>query len=640
MDAERILAGLNAEQRRAAEAVRGPVCILAGAGSGKTTTVTRRIALQVVSGAFQPSQILAVTFTEKAAGELKGRLAALGATGVVARTFHAAALAQLRGLSASPPERILSSKVPLLRELGNRLPGAYRFRPAMDLASEIEWAKARRIGPQEYEGAVSGLDHKPPIPVDLMARIYTQYERAKRDQGLVDFDDMLGLAVRLFEEDEGAAARFRERYRAFTVDEYQDVNDLQQRLLDLWLGGRDDLCVVGDDHQAIYSFTGASAEHLLGVPRRYPHAVVVKLEENHRSTAQVLSVANRLAPMLGGSDKRLRAMRGDGPPPAVRAFESRDDELAFVVERLRAAEAEGVPWEEMAILYRTNQRSEDYEEVLAEAGIPYQVRAGAFLERPAARRLARVLRDPGAPEVGRRVREAALADGWLEGGLVEGLGEQEETRQADLGRLVRLAETFDADGSATAGEFLADLEGRFRSDGDGRGVQLLTYHRSKGLEFEAVLLPRLEEGELPVRQAKEDEQIEEERRLLYVGITRAKRHLAISWAGKRSRFLTELGLGHVAAPRIARPASAAGGAGAGRGESLDTPLGTALRTWRLERARQDNVPAYVVFNDRTLSELAERRPASLVALSGISGIGPAKLERYGEELLELLGRGA
>lgn len=634
VDAERILEGLNPEQRRAAEAVRGPVCILAGAGSGKTTTVTRRIALQVASGAFQPHEILAVTFTEKAAGELKGRLAALGAGGVVARTFHSAALAQLRGLSDDAPARILSSKVPLLRELGNRLPGAYRYRPAMDLATEIEWAKSRRIAPQDYEASLG--DRKPPIPADLMARVYAQFERAKREQGLVDFDDMLELTVRLFEEDERAGERFRERYRAFTVDEYQDVNELQQTLLELWLGGRDDLCVVGDDHQAIYSFTGASASHLLALPRRYPQAVVVKLEENHRSTPQVLALANRLAPRLGGSDKRLRAVRADGPEPEIRAFADRPDEIAFLVARLRAAAEERVPWEEMAILYRTNARSEDYEEALAEAGIPYQVRGGAFLERPAAKRLLRVLRDRSQPGVGEVVRAAAAADGLL-AEPAEGLGEQEETRQADLARLVRLAEVFDADGSATVGEFLDDLDARFRSDGDGRGVQLLTFHRSKGLEFEVVLLPRLEEGDLPVRQAKEDEQVDEERRLLYVGLTRAKRILALTWAGKPSRFLREIGIAAAAAP--SSRATPVRDDPAGR-EALESPLGTALRSWRLARAREDGVPAYVVFPDRTLVELAERRPLSLAALSGISGVGPAKLERYGEEVLDVLARNA
>ena len=639
MDAETILRGLNPEQRRAAEAVRGPVCILAGAGSGKTTTVTRRIAMQVATEAFRPQEILAVTFTEKAAGELKHRLAALGAHGVVARTFHAAALAQLRGLSDQAPSRILTSKVPILRDIAKTLHKAYRYRPAMDLASEIEWAKARRITPEEYEGALG--DRKPPIPADLMARVYGRFEQIKREQGLVDFDDMLALTVRMFETDETAAERFRERYRAFTVDEYQDVNELQQTLLDHWLGGRDDLCVVGDDHQAIYAFTGASADHLLAMPRRFPRAVVVKLEENHRSTPQVLALANRLAPMLGGSDKRLRAVKADGPEPLVRAFVERDAEIAFVVGQLRAVGETGVPFEEMAILYRTNARSEDYEEALAEAGVPYQVRGGAFLERPAAKRLLRMLRDGSRPGVAEVVRGAATAEGLLtEPG--EGLGEQEETRQADLARLVRLAEVFDPDGSATVGEFLADLEGRFRSDGDGRGVQLLTYHRSKGLEFDTVALPRLEEGDLPVRQAKEDEQIDEERRLLYVGITRAKRVLLLSWAGKRSRFVTELGIGFAIPEGAAKGGTARAGGGGGSGlddsgrEVLETPLGTALRSWRLQRARQDGVPAYVVFTDRTLVELAERRPTTLIALSGIPGIGPAKLERYGDEMLDLL----
>lgn len=284
----------------------------------------------------------------------------------------------------------------------------------------------------------------------------------------------------------------------------------------------------------------------------------------------------------------------------------------------------------MAILYRTNARSEDYEEALAAAGIPYQVRGGAFLARPAAKRLLRVLRDPWQAGVAGVVRDAALADGLLdEPG--EGLGEQEETRQADLARLVRLAEVFDPDGSATVGEFLEDLEGRFRSDGDGRGVQLLTYHRSKGLEFEAVFLPRLEEGDLPVRQAKEADQVAEERRLLYVGLTRAKSVLVLTWAGKRSRFLGELGIKLAPPPR---PASAP--RSEGDREALESPLGTALRTWRLARARLDAVPAYVVFPDRTLVELAERRPSTLADLAGISGIGPAKLERYGADVLDVI----
>ena len=267
---EVIFAGLNAEQRRAVEAVRGPVCILAGAGSGKTTTITRRIANQVATGAFAAGEILAVTFTDKAAGEMRARLGALGVDGLRASTFHSAALGQLRFFASTPPQRILASKALSLRHIGNTLPRPYRFRPAGDLATEIEWAKNRRITPDEYLRSLDG--HEPPIPADLMARVYREYERRKADQGYVDFEDLLELAVRLFDADAGALAQVRERYRAFTVDEYQDVNLLQQSLLDRWLGERDELCAVGDDYQSIYAFTGASPEYLLGMPRAVPRS--------------------------------------------------------------------------------------------------------------------------------------------------------------------------------------------------------------------------------------------------------------------------------------------------------------------------------------------------------------------------------
>src|SRR5438445_9685699 len=225
-----VLEGLNPEQRRAAEAVRGPVCILAGAGSGKTTTITRRIAHQVASGAFRSDQILAVTFTDKAAGEMRARLRALGVDRVRASTFHSAALGQLRRYSPEPPGRILGSKAPLLRAIGNRLPGAYRFRPAADLATEVEWAKNRRLTPETYRGSL--VEHEPPIPPDLMARVFRDYERRKAEAGYVDFEDLLEHAIRMFEADSGALAALRGRYHAFTVDEYQDVNLLQQTLLD------------------------------------------------------------------------------------------------------------------------------------------------------------------------------------------------------------------------------------------------------------------------------------------------------------------------------------------------------------------------------------------------------------------------
>jgi DNA helicase-2/ATP-dependent DNA helicase PcrA len=604
---------LNAEQRRAVAAVTGPVCILAGAGSGKTTTITHRIARQVESGAFRADQILAVTFTDKAGTELRQRLGALGAGRVRAGTFHSAALRQLRHFAPDRVGRILPSKAMLLRQIGNRLPGAYRFRPAADLATEVEWARNRRIPPERYLAELG--ERQPPLPPDLMLRVYREYERAKRAEGLIDFEDLLELAVDVFEADEGARVTFQAQYRAFTVDEYQDVNLLQQALLDLWLGDRDELCVVGDDYQSIYAFTGAGPAHLLGFPQRFPRATVVRLEESYRSTPQVLALANRLVPRLGGAEKVLRATRPDGPEPVVRPFPTPADEDAALVEAIRALDC---PLEEAAILCRTNARLADFEEVLHDAGLPFQ--GASLLEREAARRLARPLERSAEPAPS-AVRAAALEAGWLEE-LPDALGERELVRQADLARLVSLASSFDGDAAA----FVAMLRERFSPGGDAaRGVHLLTLHRAKGLEFEAVFLPRLQEKELPSRQARTEEEIAEERRLLYVGLTRAKRILWLGWSGKPSRFTRELG----GSPSRAEPAAAG---------AEWTPVGERLRAWRLERARRDAVPPYVVFHDRVLHAIAAARPESLVELSQIAGVGPAKLDRYGDELLGLLER--
>src|ERR687884_1334950 len=608
MDAGRILDDLNAEQRRAAEAVRGPVCILAGAGSGKTTTITRRVANQVATRAFQPSQILAVTFTDKAATELRNRLAGLGVAGVTARTFHSAALAQLRFFAPDRVGGILASKAVLLRQIGNTLPGAYRFRPAGALAPEVEWGKTRGLEPQTYLAALG--DHLPPIPPDLMARVFREYERRKAAASLVDFEDLLRLAIELYDENEWALATFRERYRAFTVDEYQDVNLLQQTLLERWLGSRDQLCAVGDDYQSIYSFTGATPEYLLALPQRFPHATVVRLEENYRSSPEVLELTNQLVPRLGGAPKELRATRPPGPAPELRGFSDPHDEAQFVVERVRALSEEGVPLEEMAILLRTNARSADFEETLHAADIPFQ--GASLLAREGARGLLKRLRGASGPAE-QIVRRTARELGWLES-PPEGPGGREQTRPGTPPRLVAVAARLD-----DVSELGPELERLFGS-GASRGVHLLTLHRAKGLEFDAVFLPRLEEGELPIRQAKTDAARNQERRLLYVGMTRARRHLALTWAGRPSRFLDELGV-ETAPPRRRL-----------RDEELP-PAARALRAWRLERARADAVPAYVVFDDRTLEEIVRRAPESPDELAAVPGIGPARLERYGAEVL-------
>lgn len=633
-----ILAGLNEAQREAATAVRGPVAILAGAGTGKTTVVSHRIAYQVATGTFAPRAILAVTFTEKAAGELKGRLSRLGVDGIEARTFHGAALAQLARMwpahTGSPLPDVLASKAPVIASLANALPPPHRFLPRSELAAEIEWAKNRRIRPDGYLEAVERSGHDPPIPAELMYRVFDGYERRKRRAGRIDFEDMLELAVRLFAEHGEAAGELRRRFAAFTVDEYQDVNDLQQALLDAWLGERDDVCVVGDDYQCIYTFTGASPEHLLGFSNRFPEAVLVRLEENHRSTPQVLAVANALANRMGGIRKDLVATRPDGPPPTGHIVTSTETEVSFVVERVGDLRDRGVRLEEMAVLYRINARSEPFEEAFAAARIPYQVRDGAFLRRPGPRAVLASIRRVGG-SVEEAVIRATNGLGFAPDKLAD--SDDEATRQADLARMRSLAAEFRvAHPDGRIPDFVDELSRRFSAEESGRGINLLTYHRAKGLEFDAVFLPRLLDGELPYRTKRNQADASEERRLLYVGITRARRHLFLSWPqdarSRPSPFLTELG--------ITQPATGAASRSHPRSPADTTrsrdPLFDRLRAWRANRAKSDGVPAYVVFHDATLHAIAERRPHDWAALAGVSGVGPAKLERYADEVIAIV----
>lgn len=619
-DLRRILDGLNPEQRRAVLQTRGAVCILAGAGSGKTTTITRRIAWQVASGTFPANRILAVTFTDKAAREMRSRLEALGADGVAARTFHAAALGQLRWLAPGRLGEILPSKGLIVRRIANCLPRPYCFRHASDLAGEIERAKNRRVSPDGYLDSLGA--HEPPLPADLMLRVYRTYEHEKQEADMIDFEDLLELAIRLFEEDEQSAALFRERFHAFTVDEYQDVNLLQQTLLDHWLGGREELCAVGDDYQAIYGFTGATPDYLLALPERFSGATVVTLESNYRSTEQVLELANKLVPGLGGAVKALRATRPSGVEPERHVADSPLEEKKYLVGRIAALTAEGLPFEQMAILVRSNARAADFEEALAEAEIPFQ--GSSLLEREAARYLLRRAASLHAGELASGVRRIAHAQGWVEKSPKR-LGDREMTRLADLGRLVRLAKELD-DGKLDGTGYVAEIRHHFDPRAAGRGVHLLTYHRAKGLEFTVVFLPRLEEKEIPCAlSSSRREELAEERRLFYVGLTRAKDRLFLSWTekAKPSRFLGELGLIE------ARPMSLP--------DAEPRPAGfEPLRAWRRTRAQSDGVPAFHVFSNRALVAIASRRPGSLAELAEVSGVGPQKLERYGEEVLAVL----
>jgi DNA helicase-2/ATP-dependent DNA helicase PcrA len=532
--------GLNAEQARAVAVVRGPVVILAGAGSGKTTTITRRIAHQITSGEFEPKNILAVTFTTKAAGELVERLGRLGAGGVPAKTFHAAALSQLTVLGRMQVD-LLEAKTGLLWRIRNELPKEHREQHLGELAGEIQRAKSNRITPENYLDRLDG--HLPPLPAELMQRVYADYENHKRGARKLDFEDLLETAIRMYENDDGALERFRARYKAITVDEYQDVNLLQQTLLDRWLGDRDDVCVVGDDFQAIFGFTGASPQYLLGMRDRFPHATVVKLETNYRSTPQVLAWANRLASNLGGIPKSLVAANADGPEPRLVEHPNEETEVDKTVARIKQLTADGTPPSEIAVLYRINARSTLFEHALHREKVPFQVADGGFIARPAWKSLRTKLGQAKTATDVKAVVAAALDDaGYVPTILESEVSPQEFTRQLDLTFINELADGFDDSG--TVADFVVSVEREFAtySDGDTRdAVRLSTYHLAKGLEWEAVFLPRLNDGELPHWRSKAEAEIAEERRLFYVGITRAKRILELSTSGIRfpSRFVAE-----------------------------------------------------------------------------------------------------
>ncbi|GIH91370.1 ATP-dependent DNA helicase UvrD2 [Planobispora siamensis] len=678
MEPADVLAGLDPEQREVAEAVRGPVCVLAGAGTGKTRAITHRIAHAVRSGAVDAQGVLAVTFTTRAAGELRQRLRALGAPGVQARTFHAAALRQLtyfwpRVIGGDPPA-VIESKLPLLISASRHLGRDLERSELRDVASEIEWAKVTQIAPEDYAEAAAKAHRTPPIPAEDVVRLYDAYETIRRERHLIDFETILELTAALMTEHREVATQIRQQYRYFVVDEYQDVNPLQKLLLDTWLGGRDDLCVVGDPNQTIYSFTGATPRYLTNFPVEYPDAAVIRLVRDYRSTPQVVSLANRvLAAARTPHRMSLIAQRPDGPEPVFAEYDDEPAEAAGVARAVRKLADGGVPLREIAVLFRVNAQSEAYEQAFSEAGIPYLVRgADRFFERPEVRQAVVLLRG-AARSAGADDELAPTVHHILTGvGLTPeppGGGKAREKWES-LKALADLAEDMAAEG-ANLVDFVTELERRAGEQHAPpvEGVTLASLHAAKGLEWDAVFLVGATDGMLPIVYAETPDQIEEERRLLYVGITRARVHLTVSWAlaraqgGRRSRrpsrFLDGLtgrpasrARTSSAAPKERRQAAApvscrvcaktlvaAAEQKLGRCATCpvdyDEALLESLKTWRTSVAKEAKVPAYVVFTDVTLQAIAEKAPTSEQDLLSITGVGRVKLERYGDAVLGL-----
>jgi DNA helicase-2/ATP-dependent DNA helicase PcrA len=564
VSAESLLEGLDPEQRVAAESLLGPVCLLAGAGTGKTRAITHRIAYGVANGVYNEGKVMALTFTTRAAAELRGRLRRLGAGGVASRTFHAAALAQLaffwpQVVGGTMP-RILEGKARLLGQAAESLRMRVDTAALRDLAAEIEWRKVSGLGIEEY--ATVGRTPPGSLSAEQVVELQRAYENLKDERRQLDFEDVLLACAGMIDSEPRVAQQVREQYRFFVVDEYQDVSPLQHRLLELWLGDREDLCVVGDASQTIYSFAGASPEFLLGFGRRYPDATVVRLERNYRSTPAIVDAANRLMRGRAGALALTAAAAANGSPaaasaaPTIDSYRSDAAEAAAVASRIAGLIADGAKPQDIAVLYRINVQSVVLGAALETAGVAYQLRGGTrFFDLPEVKQAIMMLKGATIVKTEERlfktVSDVLRSLGWTQ--------EPPETRGAvrsrweSLNTLMLLAE--DQPPGTGLAEFVAELLERSAGQHDPTmaAVTLATLHSAKGLEWDTVFLIGLQEGLVPIGYASTPEAIDEERRLLYVGVTRARRGLHLSWSatgGQRSgerggqsvpsRFLAEL----------------------------------------------------------------------------------------------------
>ena len=549
--AEEILEALDNEQRAVALATRGPVCVIAGAGTGKTRAITHRIAYAAAIGTMDPHKVLALTFTARAAGEMRTRLRSLGVPSVAARTIHAAALKQLtffwpQVFGGRTPD-LLTTKSGFLTEAIKRaqLQGELSITSRdllRDIATEIEWAKVSQVAPSDYLSESQKRTVKPRINPEQLAKVYTAYESVKHQERAIDFEDVLLLTTAMIEEEREVRERVQDQYRFFTVDEYQDISPLQQRLINAWLGSREELCVVGDPAQTIYSFAGATPVFLNSFTQRFPEAEVVRLTTGYRSTPEIIFTANSIL-RKGAMGNELVAINDHGSKPTITAYNDESSEIAGIVRDITKLISEGTPAQEIAVLARTNNQLNGLEKAMNSAGLPYQVRnTERFFDRKEVRDFLKQVRTASViPTEGVVWLDElrTLAQPFLTGGAIDGIA-----------ALLHLARELDTDSGFTPKNlrtYLREVEDRVQQNNPPTMpvTTLATLHAAKGLEWDRVFLMGVSDGILPLENNSttgDQASIDEERRLFYVGITRAKSDLRLSYRGKASRFLAEAGL--------------------------------------------------------------------------------------------------
>lgn len=660
MNPEELLNALDPDQRAVATQVAGPLAVLAGAGTGKTRAITYRIAYGAAVGAFDPSNVLAVTFTQRAAFEMRHRLAQLGVPKAQARTFHSAALRQLRHfwptVVGGPLPDVIPHKASLVAASAARLGITIDRTNVRDIAAEVEWAKVSMVDAAHYASRVARLRRDVPAGLDAadMARLLDVYEDAKNERGVIDFEDILIYLCGMLQERADVASIVRKQYRSFVVDEFQDVNLLQARLLDLWLGGRHDVCVVGDVAQTIYSFTGASPDYLTGFGRKHPGARIVELTRDYRSTPQIVSVANDVLARSSQREGtvRLSSQRDGGAQVTYRTYDDDRAEAEGVAASIADLIDAGMAAHSIAVLMRTNGQSQAFEEALGARGIPVAVAGGKpFFARDDVRTAISRLRAAAAAatdtgSVGEIVRDVLSGVGWAPEAPS---GQAGSERWSNMNAIVGWADDSQAQ---TLPAFVAELDERvaYQVEPDKAGVELATIHAAKGLEWDAVFLAGVAEGLLPISYAKTAAAREEERRLLYVAITRARDLLTVSWArsrgadgrGKRKRSRLLDGIwpeeARVGAPKKRARAStrALNQAFEEEASPQAIELFGRLKAWRLEVSRQAGVPPFAVFTDQTLRDIAQAMPKNTTQLRVIRGIGDVKVQRFAAPVLALV----